>query len=78
MTIDDLLYKLDSVHRSDAIDRSIRDAALHAYQFIIAFKCARHIEGETSAAMLKDMAWDCQTDESSKEDAAPSELARNV
>lgn len=77
MTIDDLLYKLDSVYRSDAIDRSTRDAAQHAYQFIIAFKCARHIEGETSAAMLKDMAWDCQADESSK-DAAPGELARNV
>lgn len=78
MTINDILYSLDSIRRSDAIDRSIRDSAMHAYQFIIAFKCARHIDGEGAASTLKDHAWDCQIDESSREDAAPREAFGRV
>ena len=72
MNINELLYKLDSVYNSGALDRSVRDAAQHAYQFIIAFKCARHLDGDDPADGLRHIAWDCQTDESSKEDAVPA------
>lgn len=75
MTINDLLYKLDSVYNSGALDRSVRDAAQHAYQFIIAFKCARHLDGDDPADGLKHIAW---TDDRSKEDAPPREVARSV
>jgi hypothetical protein len=62
MTVDDVLYGLDTLWNSEALDPKARAAARYAYRHLVAFKCARHLNGLMHADRLADEAW--ATDES--------------
>ena len=62
MTVDDVLYGLDTLWNSEALDRDARAAARFAYHTLVAFKCARKLDGKMPAASLPGEAW--ATDES--------------
>lgn len=57
MIVDDVLYSLDTIWNSEALDPKARDAARYAYRHLIAFKCARKINGLMHADRLSDEAW---------------------
>jgi hypothetical protein len=62
MTVDDVLYGLDTLWNSEALDPNARRAAKFAYHTLVAFKCARKLDGKMPAAELPEAAW--ATDES--------------
>lgn len=69
MTLDDVLYGLDTLCNSEALSKETRSAARYAHRHLVAFKCARRLDGDTDAALLSMVAW--ETDESSRRDAVP-------
>ena len=76
MNIGDVLFELDKLRHSDVTSTESKEAAYHAYRMITAFAFSRNMKHDEDADTLRVRAW--QVDESSKEDAAQSELARNV
>lgn len=64
MTVDDVIYSLDTIWNSEALDPKARAAARYAYRHLVAFKCARHLNGLMHADRLSDEAW--ATDESAR------------
>ena len=57
MTLDDILYSLDTIWNSEALDPQARFAARAAYRTLVAFKCSRALAGDTTADQLHEAAW---------------------
>ena len=57
MTVDDVLYGLDTIWNSEALDPKARAAARYAYRHLVAFKCSRALAGDTTADQLHEAAW---------------------
>lgn len=57
MTLDDILYSLDTIWNSEALDPQARVAARAAYRILVAFKCSHGLEGDTTADQLHEAAW---------------------
>lgn len=57
MTLDDILYSLDTIWNSEALDPQARVAARAAYRILVAFKCSRALAGDTTADQLHEAAW---------------------
>lgn len=57
MTLDDILYSLDTIWNSEALDPQARFAARAAYRTLVAFKCSHGLAGDTTADQLHEAAW---------------------
>lgn len=64
MTLGEVLFHLDEVYNTQALNPEVRFAAQHAYRMLVAFKCARQLTDDFPAHRLSVEAW--ATDESSR------------